>query len=385
MPLKRFLTGISYSKAGWLWLVLCPLVLWGSWQLSYLEYRIHPENSTVEGGTDASQGGTSKVFDILPQDQGWTFRLQLQPTAEWPNAGLSIKDNASPCMDMTAYESLQFELQAAHSKGLTVLAFNGREVLKGTKEEARILYHFIDAKPKIQAFDLKLKDFFVPEWVVFEHHLEQKRGELLWHQKCEIAIYASNYTPHHRDETIMIRNIRFVGFRTWLFGISIGLCSVITLLWAFWAWKVRHPLVAPSSEPRTMPIVLVPIQDQNSLIGLNTQTDAPTQPENQQWHQCAMWLAQAYRDPDLSTESAAKGVNLPLRRFTELVKTNTGLGPKEYITKLRIEAAKELLIRSKLQIQEVAYQSGFNSVPHFNRVFKAETGKSPGDFRSQTP
>ena len=48
-----------------------------------------------------------------------------------------------------------------------------------------------------------------------------------------------------------------------------------------------------------------------------------------------------------------------------------------YVNRLRVEAAKRLLIGSKLRVNEIAYQVGFD----FYRVFKAAADASPAAFR----
>ncbi|NMB45184.1 MAG: helix-turn-helix domain-containing protein [Firmicutes bacterium] len=53
----------------------------------------------------------------------------------------------------------------------------------------------------------------------------------------------------------------------------------------------------------------------------------------------------------------------------------------EYLTSVRLRRAKELLVQSSLQIQRIAQRVGYNDVSYFNRVFRRETGQSPGSFR----
>jgi AraC-like DNA-binding protein len=53
----------------------------------------------------------------------------------------------------------------------------------------------------------------------------------------------------------------------------------------------------------------------------------------------------------------------------------------DYIRKLRIEKAIELLKDTKNSLAEIAYLSGFSDQSHFNRIFKKYTGKSPKEYR----
>lgn len=56
----------------------------------------------------------------------------------------------------------------------------------------------------------------------------------------------------------------------------------------------------------------------------------------------------------------------------------------EYLTDFRINKAKDLLKHTNLQIQEIADQIGYNDVTYFNRIFRRETGLTPGLYRSDS-
>jgi AraC-like DNA-binding protein len=56
----------------------------------------------------------------------------------------------------------------------------------------------------------------------------------------------------------------------------------------------------------------------------------------------------------------------------------------DYLARLRIEKAKTLLLDRNRRISEIAYDVGFQSLTHFNRVFKAITGQSPSDYRKKS-
>jgi AraC-like DNA-binding protein len=61
----------------------------------------------------------------------------------------------------------------------------------------------------------------------------------------------------------------------------------------------------------------------------------------------------------------------------------TGINFTDYLARLRIERAKNLLLNPNLRISEIAFEVGFQSLTHFNRVFKRVLGQSPTDYRLQ--
>ena len=63
------------------------------------------------------------------------------------------------------------------------------------------------------------------------------------------------------------------------------------------------------------------------------------------------------------------------------IKNLTGLSPTLFIRKIRLEKAKELVLRSEHSISEIAYMTGFKDPAYFTRVYVEEFGKPPSDFR----
>lgn len=59
----------------------------------------------------------------------------------------------------------------------------------------------------------------------------------------------------------------------------------------------------------------------------------------------------------------------------------TGYSPKKYIMLCRIAAARSLLYKTDMPINDIAMYVGFNDTSHFIRYFKKETGETPFQFR----
>lgn len=70
--------------------------------------------------------------------------------------------------------------------------------------------------------------------------------------------------------------------------------------------------------------------------------------------------------------------------YCEWFKRKTGLSPMEYIKKLRIEKAKELLINTDCSILQIAEQVGYSFNSSFSRIFKEIEGTSPAQFRCKS-
>jgi AraC-like DNA-binding protein/ligand-binding sensor protein len=86
---------------------------------------------------------------------------------------------------------------------------------------------------------------------------------------------------------------------------------------------------------------------------------------------------------DLTLGEVAKAVNTSTFYFCKMFKKATGLHFTEYVSRVRIEKAKNLLLNPNLRVSEVAFEIGFQSLTHFNRVFKKIVGQSPTEYREQ--
>ncbi len=96
------------------------------------------------------------------------------------------------------------------------------------------------------------------------------------------------------------------------------------------------------------------------------------------------FIQEHYRE-DLSLGVVSGSVNISLFYFCKQFRKSTGSSFTEFVTRTRIEAAKNLLLNPHLRVSEIAYDIGFHSLTHFNRAFKKCQGQSPSAYRSQLP
>jgi len=90
-----------------------------------------------------------------------------------------------------------------------------------------------------------------------------------------------------------------------------------------------------------------------------------------------------HQTEELSLEQVASAVHTSKFYFCKLFKKATGINFTDYLSRVRTERAKNLLLNPNLRVSEIAYEVGFQSLTHFNRVFKRILGRSPTDYRDQ--
>lgn len=92
---------------------------------------------------------------------------------------------------------------------------------------------------------------------------------------------------------------------------------------------------------------------------------------------------QEHQAEKLSLGQVARAVNMSSYYFCKLFKRVVGINYTDYLARVRIEKAKNLLLNPNLRISEIAYEVGFQSLTHFNRVFKKVQGQSPSQYRAR--
>ncbi|WP_379134290.1 response regulator [Paenibacillus sp. sgz500958] len=86
---------------------------------------------------------------------------------------------------------------------------------------------------------------------------------------------------------------------------------------------------------------------------------------------------------DLSLEKMASVVFLNPAYFSQLFKQKTGQGYKEYLTSVRLEQAKLLLLIPKLKLAEIAERVGYQDMRHFTQMFRKKFQLTPTEYRQQ--
>lgn len=84
---------------------------------------------------------------------------------------------------------------------------------------------------------------------------------------------------------------------------------------------------------------------------------------------------------DLEMEDFARLSGRSLSTFKRDFKASYRVTPGKWLTAKRLEYAKNLLINSDLNVNEVCFESGFRNTTHFNRAFKEKYSLPPGQFR----
>lgn len=88
-------------------------------------------------------------------------------------------------------------------------------------------------------------------------------------------------------------------------------------------------------------------------------------------------------DPELDQQVLCRELGISRASLYNKMKSITGAGAKEYITKIRIEKAKRLIEEDNMTLAEISDMTGFASQSYFSTAFKGYTGLTPSQYRQQ--
>ncbi|PMW96612.1 GlxA family transcriptional regulator [Pseudomonas sp. FW215-R2] len=97
----------------------------------------------------------------------------------------------------------------------------------------------------------------------------------------------------------------------------------------------------------------------------------------------AVQLMEKALEEPLDCEAIASEVGLSRRQLERQFKHQTGLSPLKYYITLRLARAHNLLQQTQMSVAQVAACSGFGSLEHFSRTYRARFGCPPSEDRRQ--
>ena len=97
----------------------------------------------------------------------------------------------------------------------------------------------------------------------------------------------------------------------------------------------------------------------------------------------AMFYIQENYSRDISLDDVSSQVNISPYYFSKIFKEETGENFIEYLTRVRIDKAKELLVDANVSVKEAGIQSGYSDPNYFSRIFKKQMDMTPSEYKAR--
>lgn len=95
------------------------------------------------------------------------------------------------------------------------------------------------------------------------------------------------------------------------------------------------------------------------------------------------YIYKNYKNPDLSMNDIADHVHLSVGYLSGIFKKEAGVTLKNYITDVRINAAKRLMEKGNYRIYEICSEVGYHSSQYFSQAFYKKVGMFPTEYRKK--
>ena len=119
------------------------------------------------------------------------------------------------------------------------------------------------------------------------------------------------------------------------------------------------------------------------LLQQNTQKSYIGKSKERNMIEARCYIDENFNLPEFSISQLAEKIGISEVYLRKLFRAQYGISPSKYLISVRLKNAKKLMKYPFLTLEECALQSGFSSLQYFCRLFKKETGISPGKYRKE--
>lgn len=144
-------------------------------------------------------------------------------------------------------------------------------------------------------------------------------------------------------------------------------------------------LTAPSSFYQMMKLIeilhVMSCDSSARELSKSAPIHSAAQPDsNSKLRKVQEYIAEHFRE-EVRLTDLTQLVGMSPSSFSRYFKLRTGRSLSDYIIGIRLDVAARELVSTKTPIAEICFNSGFNNISNFNRIFKKNKGCTPKEFR----
>lgn len=331
--------------------------------LIVFDFTLHKVHGDPYAGFTINLFQTDSAFTIYPY-AGFSVNLSRV------NGFIDISSYDSLCVDIVSRQASFFEIQ------LKTFIENVTEM-----NDFRTCHTTTCRVPvdlKLKRYSLPMEDFKLASW--WDKWTIKKFGSLakgLSRKPDYSKLFSINFqggveSAENAPLRFIIAKIAFVkkskrGAIAMICGACFAAYAIAVFLLGFIAGKFKENKI---QEIQSSDTVFDPHPVPPEMIDL-------------EYKQLETYINKNYTNSGLTLEDVAHGVGISPPRVTIILQQKKNMTFPQYLNDVRVAAAKKLLSATKLLINDIGYNVGYNNIPHFNRVFSKIANCSPGEFRDK--
>ncbi|MBN1577719.1 MAG: helix-turn-helix transcriptional regulator [Chitinispirillaceae bacterium] len=313
-------------------------------------------------GTVARSNDSVIVFE-------YTLRMVNHTETIKPISGFTMifdKHSKGAFLDVSAYDYLDIDISMKEATSFIIYLKTFEHFTDTTKwMTQRYSEKEVALQPRVTGYRLAFKEFATPNWwksLIGPRFLTLPKAP--YYSKVMALDFQNNPGgPLDVSERMEIRKIEFRKDRRLLYGGSIGGAVGWTLILSLLFFIGYRKNAGGSGAAKPIRHVALGNQSEEQLTRLVT------------------FIGSNYQNPDLSVEIVGKDTGIGVPHISALLQQKHRMNFKQYLNDIRITEAKRLLRETDRTIAEIAFAVGYNSIPHFNRVFRDHTNTTPTEYR----
>jgi len=336
------------------------IVAIGIYSLYQKDLDIYPSNQTSVYAYSDKESGMPVFSKILLLDTtNNVARVEYElhtDSIKYPYAGIGFR--FKEIINFKKFNRLLVNVNINRSKSV-ICNLGCKFIHPQLNKETGRIFRVELPQDNSNEYVFSLKDFATPPWWFNEQQINQmEAGDKDISATYEIQFGTGNNFISGEKNFYVVKSISLIKDNSinyaWLGGFTV-------LYFALLYFIIKY---SKKSKPK-----FIPYQELNVV-------------ENSEEDKIIKFINTNYHDPKLSLDSIQSNLGYSPYKVSQVLKKRIQLSFKQYINNIRITEAKRLLKETDLQVMEVAYKTGYNTITHFNKVFKDIVGETPNSFRS---
>jgi AraC-like DNA-binding protein/uncharacterized integral membrane protein len=323
--------------------------------------------TTYDDRLESNSKGNSEILSLNKCSTGLQLSYILKPGFAFPYAGIAIplKDSDGKFLDCTRFDKLNIRIASKRlfDCKLYLKVFDPAVSQIDNPLSERYLKRdlILDSVPV--TISIPLKQFIEPEWWYQKNNLSLKDVAPADLSKVtSLQIESGSTAETGVIDTITISQIYLTKSANIFTILAAAFISILIIVFI---------LIKTVSSSKTRSIIIT--YDKKDISNYR---DIDAQ-------RISAYIAENFSDPQLSILNMGETLGMSQKKIAKIMNDVFKMSFKQYLTSIRIHEAKRLLQETDRLVIDIAMTVGFNSISHFNRVFKATTKINPMEFRKK--
>ena len=319
-------------------------------------------NTVVSFYCDQLNNGNTEIHYAESNDKHALITYTAKEGFITPYAGIGFTTRLeSSLWNASEYDFINLQVETTRSRTLRLFIYT--HIKNITKKDNVHSYLFnlqeIPVWKQDKNYKIKLNEFSIPEWWYNMNNIVPNDEQVYRDYSKTRSIEIQNGTINQLDskDTILIKKIFF----------SKSKKPIII----FWIIAIFFYLL----------IVLPALYFKEKSGAGNTKRSLSRDVKQNELKKITDYIGNHYMDNSLTVNMVSQATGVSAYKVSILLKEEFSLSFSQYLNTIKLTESKRLLKTTDLKISEIASMTGFGSINHFNRIFKATEKRTPAEYR----